>query len=120
MKKLSIFLVLGLFVFAAGAFAQSGGKQRIYGPQGNLDNKVIELLRVVTRQRGHLRSGFDLKHPDRIGFLKNAVNLILLRQLREIDFVAIVHRYQFQAIFEHCHHAQAEVTGAGPAGNPRS
>src|ERR1700742_1977608 len=75
---------------------------------GNLNNKIVELLRIIAWQRRHLRAALDLEHPHSIGLLKNAINLVLLRQLREIDFVAIVRRYQLQTVMDDGHHAKAE------------
>ncbi len=75
---------------------------------GDLNNNVIELLRVIPGQGSHLSSALDLKHADCISLLQSAVDLIVLWQLGQIDFVSVVSWDQLQTIFEHSHHAQAE------------
>ena len=37
---------------------------------GDLHHDVVEPFRAQARQTRHLRAAFDLKHPDRVGFLQ--------------------------------------------------
>src|SRR6202022_2420707 len=75
---------------------------------GDLNNNVIELLRVIPWQGSHLSSALDFNHADWIRLLQSAVALIILRQLREVDSVAVMLWDQLQTIFEHSHHAQTK------------
>ena len=62
----------------------------------HLHDDVVELLRGVPRQRGHLRAALDLEEPDGVGLVQHPVDLrVVLRQVREVDvdgFVRADHR----------------------------
>ena len=75
------------------------------GPDdGHLHHDVVKTARHHARQRGHLRAALHLEHADGVGLLQGFENRrIVLRQVREIHFGD-----QFEAVFDHRHHAQAE------------
>ena len=61
------------------------------GPDdGDLHDEIVEPLGIVARQRGHLRAALHLEHADGVGLLQRAVDLIIFRQLRQIDCLAVV------------------------------
>ena len=79
------------------------------GPNdGHLHHQIVEALRMIARQRRHLRAALHLKHAHRVGLLQRAIDLLVLGQVRQIDRLAVVRGNQFKAILEHGHHAQAE------------
>ncbi len=63
---------------------------RTWPNDGNLDNEVVKLLRVIPWQRRHLSAALHLKHTYGVSLLKNAVNFFIFRQLGQIDSFAIV------------------------------
>ena len=75
----------------------------------HLHHNVIKTFRPQARQARHLRPAFHLKQPDRVRLLQRRIDRgIILRKMRQIDFLAIVVANQFDRIFEHSHHSQAE------------
>ena len=74
----------------------------------HLDHQVIKPLRIIPRQRRHLRPALHLEHPHRIRRLQHLVDLVILRQIRQIHSVPIVLRNQLHAILQHRHHAQPQ------------
>ena len=75
---------------------------------GNLNNYVVELRRMVSGKRSHLRAALDLKHADSIGTLQHSVDVVIFRQLGQIHSVSVVLRNQLETILENSHHAQTE------------
>jgi hypothetical protein len=50
----------------------------------DLDDEIVELLRLEPRQHRHLRAAFDLKHAERVRALQHAINGgIFFRNRRE-------------------------------------
>src|ERR1051326_2829975 len=77
--------------------------------QRYLHNQIVEPLRVVPRQRRHLRARFDLKHAYRIRLANGVVNVLLVwRQMGEIDLLFIVFANQINGFLDRGHHAQAK------------
>ena len=75
----------------------------------DLHNEVIKLVRVVARERGHLGARFHLEETDGIGGLERLVDLgVIVRNLRDVDLLAVVAGNQLDTIFEDSHHAQTE------------
>src|ERR1700723_2948073 len=75
---------------------------------GYLHDKIVKIFRAITRQRGHLRTAFDLEHADRVCALDYFVDFGVFGQLREVNRVAVVLRDEGEAILEYGHHAEAE------------
>src|SRR5260370_17623949 len=80
------------------------------GPNdSDLYDEIVELDRSITRQRSYLGPAFDLKHSNRVrasqGFIDRR---IVRRKLRQIDRFAVMFGNEFQAIFEHGHHPEAQ------------
>ena len=69
---------------------------------------AISLPGSMLRQRSHLRTAFDLKHADGVGTLNGPINIVIFRQLGEVNPVAIELGNQVEAICENSHHAQAK------------
>ena len=80
------------------------------GPDdGHLHYNIIKTFWPQTREAGHLRAAFDLKHADCVGFLQGLINgRIICREPREIDILAIVRADDLDGFFEHRHHPKAE------------
>src|SRR5579859_3449274 len=75
----------------------------------DLHHNVVKAFWSQTRQAGHLRAAFDLKHAHGVRFLQSIVNSrIIRRQTAEVNFPAIIFANDFQRIFQYSHHAQAE------------
>src|SRR5262249_112490 len=62
------------------------------GPEdGDLDDEIVEILRLEPRQHAHLCAALDLEHADRIRALEHAVDRrILRRNAREREFLAVM------------------------------
>src|SRR5215469_1637562 len=73
-----------------------------------LDDDVIKFLWAITRKRSHLRATLHLKHPNSVCLLKCLVDCVVLRQVSQVDFVAIVFGNHVQAILEYGHHAKTK------------
>ena len=62
----------------------------------DLDDEIVEFLRLEARQHRHLRAALDLEHAERVGALQHAVDgLFFLRDRREREeafFVAALRR----------------------------
>ena len=63
---------------------------RAWPNDGNLDNEIVKLLRAIPRQRCHLRATLHLKHADGVCLLQHFVDVLIFRQLGQIDSVAVV------------------------------
>jgi hypothetical protein len=75
---------------------------------GDLDDDVIKALRLHARQRGHLRSAFDLENAHGIGLLKHLVSGgVILWDLREIDGPTACGAGG-ERLLDDGHHAEAE------------
>ena len=48
----------------------------------DFDNQIIEILRLESRQHGHLRPALDLKHPDRVALTDHIEYRSILRRNR--------------------------------------
>ncbi len=56
-----------------------------------------------------MRAAFHLEHSDGVGLLQRGINLrVVLREMRQFDLFVIVIANEFDGIFEHGHHAEAE------------
>ncbi len=75
----------------------------------DLHHNVVEVFGAQARQTRHLRAAFHLEQPDGVGLLQRGVyRWIVLRKMREVHFFVIVVANEFDGIFEHGHHAEAE------------
>src|SRR6266849_1506649 len=80
-----------------------------WADDGDLYHYVVEALRTVARQGGHLCAAFHLKHSHRIGTFQHFIDLrVVLRKLSQVEWLLMVPGYQFEAVFEHGHHAEAK------------
>src|SRR6185437_10872293 len=79
-----------------------------WADDGHLYHKVVKPVRLVARQRGHLRTALDLEHADGVGPLHSLVNLLVFRQLRQVNRFTVMLRNQLQTIMDDGHHAQTE------------
>ena len=76
---------------------------------GDLHHDVVKTFWPQARQASHLRAALDLKHADGVGLLQRIVNdRIIGGQASQVDLFAVILLDDFQRIFEHGHHAQAE------------
>ena len=80
------------------------------GPDdGDLHHEIVELDRSIARKRSHLRPAFDLKHSNCVRASQRFIDgRIVGRKLRQIDRFAVVFGNQFQTVFEHGHHPEAQ------------
>ena len=80
------------------------------GPDdGHLHHDVVKRARLHARQAGHLRAAFHLKHADGVGLLQGGENGgIVLRQMRQVHWLAVGFGNQLEAVFQHGHHAEAQ------------
>src|SRR6476646_9815245 len=77
--------------------------------QCELGYQIVELLRIVPWEGGHLRSAFNLEHAYGVRFLNHSVNIrAVLWQVSEVNLFFVMIADQFNGIFEDGHHAQAE------------
>ena len=75
----------------------------------DLNHDVVEAFRTIARKSRHLRAALYLKESNCVRLLKSLIDLrIILRKLCQLNFVAVMLRDQFNAIFEHCHHTQSQ------------
>ncbi len=75
----------------------------------DLHDDVVEAFWKQARQRRHLRAAFHLEQSHRVGLLQRGIHLrIVRRKVRQIDLFVIVVADEFDGIFEHGHHAEAE------------
>src|SRR5580704_6501870 len=75
----------------------------------HLDDEVVEIFRLQTRQHRHLRAALHLKHADRVGALQHAVDRgILRRDLCQRQRLAIVLRGERKSLADAGEHAEAE------------
>ena len=75
----------------------------------DLHHDVVKLLRTQARQARHLRAAFHLKQAHGVGLLQRGIDRrVILRKMRQVDFLVIVIANEFDGIFEHGHHAEAE------------
>ena len=75
----------------------------------HLHNNVIETFWPQAWQARHLRAALHLKHAYGVGLLQGGINGgVVLRQMCKVHLVVIVMANQFERIFQHRHHAQAE------------
>src|SRR3984885_12771222 len=76
---------------------------------GYLYHNVVEVCGMKPRETGHLSAALDLKHADGIGFLQGAIDRsVVRRQLRQIDFFAVVIADKTDGIFQYGHHAKPQ------------
>ena len=77
--------------------------------QRDFDHEVVKLFGLHARQRRHLRAALHLKHADGVALAQHFVNCrIVGRKPAQIDLFAPVIAHQFEAVFEHGHHAEPE------------
>src|ERR1700722_12666101 len=62
----------------------------------------------MLRQRSHLRAALNLKHADGVSTRDGLIDLVVIRQLCEIDSVSIKLRNQIDAVREDSHHSEAK------------
>ena len=78
------------------------------GPdQRDFDHEVVEHARPQARQRRHLRAALDLEHADGVGRAQQVVDLVFLRDGREVDLDALAAHHVDREV-QHREHAQAE------------
>ena len=75
---------------------------------GDLYDEIVEARRTVPRQGRHLCPTLHLKHAYGVGLLQDFINILILRQLSQVYGLAIVPRYQFDAVLQDSHHPKAE------------
>ena len=79
------------------------------GPdQRDLHHEVVEVARAQARQRGHLGAALHLEHADGVGRAQQVVDLLLLRDRREVDVDPFVLAHEVDREVEHREHAEAE------------
>ena len=82
------------------------------GPRADdrdLYHDVIEAFRTQARQARHLRTAFHLEQAYRVGLLQCGIDRrIIWRQVRQVNFFAVVIANEFDGILKHGHHAKAE------------
>ena len=82
---------------------------RPWPDDGYLHDDVVKTARLQTGQAGHLRSGFHLKHADRVGLSECLIDgWIVLRQVCQVYLFSVCLANQLQGIFENCHHAEPQ------------
>ena len=75
---------------------------------GHLHDDVVEALRRVARQRGHLRAALDLKHADGVGLIEHLVDQrIVLRQVGQVDVYFFLLPDERDGLFDGLQHSQA-------------
>ena len=75
----------------------------------DLDDEIVEFLRLQPRQHRHLRAALDLEHADRVGALDHRVDAGLLgRQRRERQPLAVMLVEQREALGERGQHAERQ------------
>src|SRR5579859_1702705 len=75
---------------------------------GDLYDEIVEACGTVPRQGCHLCPTLHLEHAYGVGLLQDFINILVLRQLGQVYGLAIVPRYQFDAVLQDGHHAEAE------------
>ena len=76
----------------------------------NLHYKVIKLVWIVARKRGHLRPRLDLKQSDGVGLAKRGVYLpVVVRYLCDVYVLSIVLRNEVGAVLQDGHHAETQA-----------
>ena len=76
---------------------------------GDLDDEVVEVSRLVARQRGHLRAALDLEDPGGVGGADHLVGLgVVGGQVGEIDLGAFVGADHGDGLLEGVEHPEAE------------
>ncbi len=77
--------------------------------QRHLDHQVVEHPRLQPGQRGHLRAGLHLEHPDGIGALQHLVHRGLGEvEPGQVDLDALVLGHQVDAVVQRREHAEPE------------
>ena len=75
----------------------------------DLHDDVVEGLRRVARQRGHLRAALDLEEADRVRRVQHPVDRgVVRRQVREVHLDLLVRPDHRDRLFERGEHAEAE------------
>ena len=75
----------------------------------DLDHQVVKSLGLHPRQRRHLRAALDLENADGIGAPQHCVHSgIVWRQMREIDFDALMRANHRDRLFQRRQHPEAE------------
>src|SRR5262249_33240144 len=75
----------------------------------DLDDEVVEILRLEPRQHRHLRAALDLEDADRVGALEHAVNgFFFFRNCRERPLLAVVGFDEFERLADAGQHAESE------------
>ncbi len=79
------------------------------GPdQRHFHHEVVEILGSQARQRRHLGPALHLEHADGVGRAQELVDLLLLRDGREIHVDALVLAHEIDRDVQHREHAEAE------------
>ena len=79
------------------------------GPdQRDLDDEVVEPARLEPGQRRHLGPRLDLEHADGVGPAQHGVDVVLLRDRRQVDLVAAVLADQVDGVVQRRQHPEAE------------
>ncbi len=105
METIGRLLALTAFQIRVHHFADDGAGAN----DGHLHYDVVKLARHHTREGRHLRTALHLEHRDGVGLLQRFENRgIFLRQMGEVDRLAVSGRDELQAFFDDRHHAEAE------------
>ena len=76
---------------------------------GHLDDQVVIIPGLQARQHRHLRPGFDLEHPHRIGFADHVVDRrVLRRKAGHGVFAAVKAANQLEAAANRAQHPEAK------------
>ena len=87
------------------------------GPdQRDLHHEVVEVAGPQPRQRGHLRPALHLEHADGVGRAQQVVDLVFLRDRREIDVDPFVLAHEIDGDVQHREHAETEQVELHEAG----
>ncbi len=75
----------------------------------HLHHDVVKLCGAQAGQKRHLRAALHLEHADGVGLLQRGVDLrVARRQMRQVDFFAVVIANQPDGFLHHRHHAESE------------
>ena len=75
----------------------------------DLDDEIVEFLRLQPRQHRHLRAALDLEHADRVGALDHRIDLRLLRRNgRQRQALAVMLVEKLEALAQRGQHAERQ------------
>src|SRR3546814_11634022 len=77
--------------------------------KGDVDDEVVELALLQSRQHGHLRAALDLEHANGIGATQHIVDGgVLLRHRGQSEFAAVVPLDELEALAQASEHAERQ------------